>query len=92
MMDYLDQIKEDRTGMSKASMGLNPDALQSSTKAAVSATVSASQAQIELLCRVFAENGMKPLFKKILKLLNKHQEKARMVRLRNMGLRHGCQC
>jgi len=83
MMDYLDQIKEDRTGMSKASMGLNPDALQSSTKAAVSATVSASQAQIELLCRVFAENGMKPLFKKILKLLNRHQEKARMVRLRN---------
>ena len=83
MMDYLDQVKEDRTGMSKASMGLNPDALQSSTKAAVSATVSASQAQIELLCRVFAENGMKPLFKKILKLLNKHQEKARMVRLRN---------
>jgi len=83
MMDYLDQIKEDRTGMSKASMGLNPDALQSSTKAAVSATVSASQAQIELLCRVFAENGMKPLFKKILKLLNRHQEKTRMVRLRN---------
>ena len=83
MLDYLDQLKEDRTGMSKASMGLNPDALQSSTKAAVSATVSASQAQIELLCRVFAENGMKPLFKKILKLLNTHQEKARMVRLRN---------
>ena len=83
MMDYLDQIKEDRTGMSKASMGLNPDALQSSTKAAVSATVAASQAQIELLCRVFAETGMKPLFKKILKLLHKHQEKTRMVRLRN---------
>ena len=83
MMDYLDQIKEDRTGMSKASMGLNPDALQSSTKAAVSATVAASQAQIELLCRIYAENGMKPLFKKILKLLNRHQEKTRMVRLRN---------
>ena len=83
MMDYLDQIKEDRTGMSKASMGLNPDALQSSTKAAVSATVAASQAQIELLCRVFAETGMKPLFKKILKLLHTHQEKTRMVRLRN---------
>jgi hypothetical protein len=83
MLDYLDQIKEDRTGMSKASMGLNPDALQSSTKAAVSATVSASQAQIELLCRVFAETGMKPLFKKILKLLHTHQDKTRMVRLRN---------
>ncbi len=83
MLDYLDQIKEDRTGMSKASMGLNPDAIQSSTKAAGSATDSASQAQIELLCRVFAETGMKPLFKKILKLLHTHQDKTRMVRLRN---------
>jgi len=69
--------------MSKASMGLNPDALQSSTKSAVSATVAASQAQIELLCRIYAENGMKPLFKKILKLLHRHQDQARMVRLRN---------
>jgi hypothetical protein len=83
MLDYLDSVKEDRTGMSKASMGLNPDALQSSTKAAVSATVAASQSQIELLCRVFAENGMKPLFKKILKLLHSHQDQTRMVRLRN---------
>ena len=83
MLDYLDQIKADRPGMSKASMGLNPDALQSSTKAAVSATVAASQAQIELLCRIYAENGMKPLFKKILRLLHTHQDKVRMVRLRN---------
>ena len=83
MLDYMDRMKEDRTGMSKASMGLNPEALQSTEKSAVSATMASSQAQIELLCRVFAENGMKPLFKKILKLLHNHQEKARMVRLRN---------
>jgi hypothetical protein len=86
MLDYMDQVREDRTGMSKASMGLNPDALQSSTKSAVSATVQASQAQIELVCRVFAETGMKVLFKKILKLLHKHQDKARMVRLRNQWI------
>ena len=83
MLDYMDKVKEDRTGMSKQSMGLDPSALQSTTKAAVSATVAASQAQIELLCRMFAENGMKPLFRKILKLLHTHQDKARMVRLRN---------
>ena len=83
MLDYMDRMKEDRTGMSKASMGLDPDALQSTEKSAVSATMASSQAQIELLCRVFAENGMKPLFKKILKLFHNHQEKARMVRLRN---------
>ena len=82
MLDYMDAIKEDRTGMSKASMGLNADALQSTTKAAVNATVTASQMRIELTTRILAE-GMKKLFKVILQLTVKHQEKARMVRMRN---------
>ena len=82
MLDYIDQIREDRTGMSKAAMGLNADALQSSTKAAVAATISASQGRIELISRLMAE-GMKKLFKSILFLVTTHQDKARMVRLRN---------
>ena len=82
MMEYMDQIKEDRTGMSKAAMGLNADALQSSTKAAVNATINASQGRIELTARILAE-GMKKLFKGILFLSVTHQDKARMVRLRN---------
>jgi hypothetical protein len=82
MMEYMDQIKEDRTGMSKAAMGLNADALQSSTKAAVNATISASQGRIELTARILAE-GMKKLFKGILFLAVTHQDKARMVRMRN---------
>ena len=82
MLDYVDSIKEDRTGMSKAAMGLNADALQSSTKAAVAATISASQGRIELTARLLAE-GMRSLFKKILFLTVTHQDKARMIRLRN---------
>ena len=82
MLEYMDQIKEDRTGMSKAAMGLNADALQSSTKAAVNATISASQGRIELTARILAE-GMKKLFKGILFLTTTHQDKARMVRMRN---------
>ena len=82
MMEYMDQIKEDRTGMSKAAMGLNADALQSSTKAAVNATISASQGRIELTARILAE-GMKKRFKGILFLVTTHQDKARMVRMRN---------
>jgi hypothetical protein len=82
MMEYMDQIKEDRTGMSKAAMGLNADALQSSTKAAVNATISASHGRIELIARILAE-GMKKLFKGILFLVTTHQDKERMVRLRN---------
>jgi hypothetical protein len=82
ILDYVDSIKEDRTGMSKAAMGLNADALQSSTRAAVAATISASQGRIELTSRLLAE-GMKTLFKKILFLTVTHQDKARMIRLRN---------
>jgi hypothetical protein len=82
VLAYLDEIKEGRTGMSKASMGLNPDALQSSTKAAVAATVSASQGRIELTARLMAE-GMRELFKTILFLVTTHQDKPRMIRLRN---------
>jgi hypothetical protein len=82
MLEYMDSIKEERTGMSRASMGLNADALQSTTKAAVSATVSASQMRIELTTRILAE-GMKKLFKLILQLSVKHQDKPRMVRMRN---------
>lgn len=82
MLDYMDQMREDRTGMSKAAMGLDPDALQSTTKAAVAATVSASQSRLELQARILAE-GMKKLFKGILYLITTHQDKPRMVRLRN---------
>jgi len=82
MLEYMDQMREDRTGMSKAAMGLDPDALQSTTKAAVAATVSASQSRLELQARILAE-GMKKLFKGILYLMTTHQDKPRMVRLRN---------
>jgi len=83
MLQYMDEIKENRTGISKAAMGLDPDALQSATATAVNATVQGGQQHIELIARIFAEKGMKPLFKGILKLLTTHQDKQRMVRLRN---------
>jgi hypothetical protein len=83
MLAYLDEVKENRTGQSKAAMGLNADALQSSTKSAVQATVAGAQARQELIARIFAEGGMKRLFNGILRLICRHQDKARVVRLRN---------
>ena len=84
VLGYLDESKENRTGVSKASAGLNADALQSSTKAAVAATMSGAQGRIELICRHFAESGMKALFKLVYRLVIKHQEQQEMVRLNNM--------
>ncbi len=83
MLDYWDTIRENRTGITKAAAGLDPDALQSTTKAAVAATISAANQHVELIARVFAETGMRQLYRGILGLLAKHQQKARVIKLRN---------
>jgi len=83
LMDYLDSVKEQRTGMSKASQGLSPDALQSSTAGAVAATVRGAQVKLESYARTMAETGVKDLFKGILHLVLKHDNKPRVFRLRN---------
>tara|TARA_Y100001978_G_C23662249_1_gene419311 strand:+ start:1 stop:1101 length:1101 start_codon:yes stop_codon:yes gene_type:complete len=83
VLGYLDEAKENRTGVSKASAGLNAEALQSTTKAAVSATMSGAQGRVELICRHFAEGGMKELFSLVNNLVVKHQEGQDMFRLNN---------
>lgn len=82
-LSYLDEVRENRTGMTKAAVGLDPDALQSSTRAAVAATITAAQERTELIARIFSEMGMRPLFRGILKLIVSHQDRARTIRLRN---------
>jgi|TARA_Y100000114_G_scaffold152474_1_gene170821 hypothetical protein len=83
VLGYLDEAKENRTGVSKASAGLNAEALQSTTKAAVSATMSGAQGRVELICRHFAEGGMKSLFTLVNNLVIKHQEAEDVFRLNN---------
>ena len=83
LMDYLDNIKEQRTGMSKASQGLDANALQSTTASAISATVRGAQVKLESYARTMAETGVKSLFKGILHLVTKYDNKPRIARLRN---------
>ena len=81
VLGYLDEAKENRTGVSKASAGLNADALQSSTSTAVSATMSGAQGRVELICRHFAEGGLKTMFKTVNSLVIKHQNGQDVFRL-----------
>ena len=83
LMNYLDQIKTSRTGISEASQGLDPSVLQSTTASAVSATVRGSQQKLESYARTIAETGVKDLFKGILHLVSTYQQQERIVRLRN---------
>jgi len=83
MLEYLDQVREDRTGMSRAAAGLNPEQLQSSTLAAVTQTINAAQQRIEMIARLFAENGMSRLYKGLLKLAHENVDETQIIRLRN---------
>ena len=83
LMRYLDEIKEQRTGMSKASQGLDANALQSTTAAAVAATVKGAGQKLESYARTIAETGMKDLFRIVLKLVSTYQQQPRIIRLRN---------
>ena len=83
LLQYLDEIKEQRTGLSKASMGLDADALQSTTATAVAAQMSAAQGKIEMIARVFAETGVKQLFRLVLTLCLHHGKKEQIIRLNN---------
>ena len=82
MLEYVDQVRDQRTGFSKASMGLDPNALQSTTASAVNATIQGAQLKIEMIARVFAETGCRDLAKGVLHLLQKHQDSERVVRIR----------
>lgn len=77
---YLDQMIEQKTGVSRASMGLDPDAMQSTTKAAVQATVQAAAGQVEVMVRNLAE-GVKDLFGIMLRLMIKNSNEEQMIQL-----------
>lgn len=82
ILGFMQEVIERRTGQNKGVAGLDDDALQSTGKEAVGAVLTASQAQIEMIARVFAEMTLKPLFSGVGRLLQAHQPRARMVRLR----------
>jgi hypothetical protein len=82
MLQYLDQVQSKRTGINDAQQGLDPNILQNTTATAVAAMQSAAAGKVEMVARIFAETGVKDLFEKILQLLCKYQDKARVIRLR----------
>ena len=84
MLGYLDSIREERTGVSKNSMGLSEGALKShQTATGVGQVMTAAQQKIELIARVFAETGMKDLAQSVYMLVQKFEKPEKLVRLNN---------
>ena len=83
MLEYLDSVQAKRTGVSDTQQGLNPDILQNVTATAVAAMSNASGGKLELISRIFADTGISSLFKSILQLVCKYQQKERILRVNN---------
>ncbi|HZD11938.1 MAG TPA: hypothetical protein VE177_00260 [Candidatus Binatus sp.] len=83
LLEYLDKIKQSRTGVVDFQQWMDPNALNAkATTAEISH--SASTQRVELMARILAEGPVKDLFWKILELVSKHQQKPQIVKLRGV--------
>ena len=82
LLEYMDQVQAKRTGVSDQQQGLDPDVLNNVSATAIAAMMKSNSGKLELIARIFAETGVKSLFKGILHLLGKYQDQAKIVRMR----------
>jgi len=83
MLSYLDTVREARTGITKSAQGLDADTLNSKTATGVNTLMTQTQMRSELIARIFAETGVKDLFRKIFELMVKYQDREKIVMLNN---------
>lgn len=81
LMQYYDSQAEIRTGVSRQTAGLDPDALQNQSATAASLQYSAMQGRLEMMARIWAQGGMRKLFRCILRCLINYQDFARAVQI-----------
>jgi hypothetical protein len=81
LLERVDQLAEKRTGVTAYNQGMDADSLNK-TASGMSMIMQKSNAREELIAREFAEGLVKDIFKQILRLIVRHQDKARTIRLR----------
>jgi hypothetical protein len=82
MFQIMEGLRQARTGISDASKGVDPRALQSTNVTGIDAIVQGAQERIELCARILAETGMKQMFKGLLREIVNNPNQNRTVQLR----------
>ena len=80
-IQYMDLQTESKTGVTKASVGLDPEALSNQTATGAQITAQAGAGQVEVMARNLAEGGMKQLFRLLLKILVENSDEEQLMRL-----------
>lgn len=81
IIQMLDDARDRRTGVTDASKGLDPKALQSSTQIGVDAVLQGAQDRIELIARFLAETGFKDLFTGLYNEICENPNQVRTLRI-----------
>lgn len=82
MLEYLDTLKENRTGVTKYNQGLDADSLNK-TATGIARIMNAAAERLELIARIYAETGFRALFLGVHELLRKHGGRELAARIRN---------
>ena len=80
-IEFMDSRRENRTGVTRYNQGLDADSLNK-TATGVSKIMGAGDRRMRMIARIFAETGVKDLFKLVLKLVCQHQDHEAVVKLR----------
>lgn len=83
MLEYIDRVLQSRSGVNDLAGGLDGGALAGETARGVEEAANSARARVELIARTFAETGWTRLVRLALRMLNRHQDRGRMIRLRN---------
>jgi hypothetical protein len=83
IMTYMDATREFRTGVTRQGQGVDADSLLNQSATAVNQVFTAAQARMRLIARIFAETGIRDLFRLVHTTIRKHGEEAQTFRLRN---------
>lgn len=81
-LKWLDEVREGRTGASRWTQGLDAGTLKNQTAYAVGQLLSAAQAKVDLIGRIFAATGVKQLFKNLRRLIVETPLKKRMLKVK----------
>lgn len=82
MLEYLDTSKENRTGITRYNQGLDSNSLNKTATGINIITQQANQ-RLELIARIFAETGLRDLFKFLIKMNQLFINEETVIRLTN---------
>lgn len=82
-LQYFDATREWRTGVTRQGQGIDAEALQNQSATAVNQMMTAAQARMKMIARIFAETGIRELFALLHAEIRRHGQKSETIRLRN---------